>query len=216
DKKIIALVGDFYHPADYYTEGLENILARDFSLDIKSDYNDLDWDKLNDYDLFILASSGKLNPQESDEIWMTEKHEQIIDKFLGDGGSLFVLHSGLAGYKTDGLIRQIFKGHFLQHPEEHPEITVEVVNENHEITNNIDSFKIVDEQYFVDLDQDEVNILLKESTDKYGDAIAAWVHKYKKGTVFSLTPGHTLEVLSNNMMKKLVLNGVNYCLNKCE
>ncbi|MEJ6950436.1 ThuA domain-containing protein [Natronospora cellulosivora (SeqCode)] len=212
EKKILALLGDFYHPADYYTEGLQNILSKDFNLQIESDYKKVDWDNLNDYNLFILAASGKLNPEKSDEIWMTEEHERKIESFLETGASLFVLHSGLAGYNTNSLIREICKGHFLHHPEEHPNITVDILNKEHSITRDIDEFQIVDEQYFVDVDKDDINILLETKTEEYGTAAAAWVHNYKSGKVYCLTPGHTIEVLNTKMMQKLILNGVNYCM----
>ena len=39
-KKILALVGDFYQPADYLPEALQNTLGDKYSLSIKDNHQD--------------------------------------------------------------------------------------------------------------------------------------------------------------------------------
>ncbi len=211
-KKILALVGDFYHPADYLTEGLNNNLNQLYSLEIKESYQNILWDELDKYDLLILAAAAQLNPEENDQIWMTEHHQDIIDRFVSNGGGLLVLHSGLAGYPTDGIYRKIVKGHFIEHPPEHPEIKIYPINTENELTQGIEVFNIVDEQYFVDVDEEDTKLFLEANSKEFGCSIAGWAHSYKEGKVSCLTPGHTLEVLENDMMRKLINNSVEWCL----
>lgn len=87
-KKILALVGDFYHPADYLTKGLKNILEQEYSLIIKNSYQEIPWKELEKYDVFILAASGKLRPEESDELWITNEVEELIEKYVSSGGEI--------------------------------------------------------------------------------------------------------------------------------
>ena len=211
-KKILALVGDFYHPADYLTEGLYNSLNNLYSLDVKENYQHVIWKELENYDVFILAAAGQLNPEESDEIWMTEDHQDLIHKFVSNGGSLLVLHSGLAGYPIDGIYRELVKGHFIEHPPEHPEITLKPINNKNQLSRGVEEFTIVDEQYFVDIDEEDTVFFLKASSKEFGSSIAGWAHRYEMGKVSCITPGHTLKVLENDMIRKLILNSIDWCL----
>lgn len=211
-KKILAIVGDFYHPADYLIEGLKNCLKENFLLNVKENYRNISWSKLQEYDVFILAGSVKVNPKENDEIWLTDKHQEQIHNYVLKGGKLFVLHSGLSGYPKDGLLRRLIKGHFIEHPVEHPKIEIESTNNKsvYNLAQGIENFTIIDEQYFVDVDVDETEIFLKAESKEYGSSIAGWAHNYGEGKVYCLTPGHSLEVLSDKMIKKLIFNGVNW------
>lgn len=209
-KKILALVGDFYHPADYLTTGLKNILEQEYSLIIKNSYQEIPWKELEKYDVFILAASGKLRPEESDELWITDEKEELIEKYVSGGGKLLVLHCGLADYPLKGRLRQVVKGHFLEHPAEHPEIIVSPIDNKKDLAKGISEFKIIDEQYFVDVDEGDTVIFLKAESKEHGTAIAGWAHRYNEGKVYSLTPGHTLEVLSHEMMQNLIIEGVNW------
>lgn len=209
-KKALALVGDFYHPAEYLTESLETILRERYSLIIKENYQDIPWNELEDYDVFILAASGKLRPEETDEIWISAGQEELIEKFVSNGGKLLVLHCGLADFSTEGVLRKVVKGHFLEHPEEHPEITIKPVDNQLISIEGIEEFEIVDELYFVDVDLEDTTIFLEAASEEYGTAIAGWAHRYGEGKVYCLTPGHTLRVFQQEMMKKLILKGVEW------
>ncbi|MFW6022165.1 MAG: ThuA domain-containing protein [Halanaerobiaceae bacterium] len=213
-KKVLALVGDYYHPADYLTEGLNSILSANYSIHVEKDYQDIPWDIINEYDLFILAASGNLmsDPKESNDMWMEDYHESQIHNFVIQGGGLLVLHSGLAGYSIDSPFRELVKGHFIQHPPNHLEIVIKPVEE-HEVNNDIEDFVIKDEQYFVEVDVDTI-VFLKGMSKIFGPSTAGWAHNYEEGRVCCLTPGHTLEVLTNEMMTTLIKNAVNWCLNE--
>ncbi len=203
-KKVLALVGDYYHPSDYLKKALRMLVRRDYRLDIYSNHQEIDWDGLMEYDVLILATWGKINDPDDESYWLEEYHEKRIDQFLAEGGKLFLVHSGTASYPKDGLFRKIAGGHFIEHPEEHPEITLKATNDNL-LTRGISDFVIKDEQYFMDVDED-VNVFLKAESDEFGESTAGWCKEYKDGEVYVLTPGHTLDVFEEEMMQKLFNN----------
>lgn len=204
-KKVLALVGDYYHPSDYLKQALKMIIKKNYHLDIYSRHQEIDWDGLMEYDVLILATWGKINDPEDEAYWFDEFYEHKIDQFLAEGGKLFLVHSGTASYPKDGLFRKITGGHFIEHPEDHPEMTMKVVADN-PLTKGIEDFIIKDEQYFMDVDQYEVEIFLKAKSDQFGESTAGWSKKYKQGKVIVLTPGHSLEVFEEEMMQKLINN----------
>ncbi|RAK08121.1 trehalose utilization protein [Halanaerobium saccharolyticum] len=203
-KKVLALVGDYYHPSDYLKQALKMVIKNDYQLDIFSSHQEINWEGLLEYDILILATWGKINDPDDEAYWLDEYHEKKIDQFLAEGGKLFLVHSGTASYPKDGLFREIAGGHFIQHPEEHPEITIKAAADNF-LTRGITDFKITDEQYFMDVDP-EVEVFLKAESDQFGESTAGWTKDYKKGKVIVLTPGHTLEVFEEEMMQKLINN----------
>ena len=204
-KKVLALVGDYYHPSDYLKQALKLVIKNDYCLDIYSNHRDIDWDGLMEYDVLILATWGKINDPESEGYWLDEYHEKRIDQFLAEGGKLFLIHSGTASYPKNGLFRKITGGHFIEHPEDYPELRMKTVTDN-PLTKNIKDFIIKDEQYFMDLDQEEIEIFLKAKSNQFGESTAGWIREYKKGKVIVLTPGHSLEVFEKEMMQKLINN----------
>ena len=208
-KKVLALVGDYYHPSNYLKQALKMIIKNDYHLDIYSSHQEIDWDGLMEYDVLILATWGKINDPDDDAYWLDQYHEQRIDQFLAEGGKLFLVHSGTASYPKDGLFRKITGGNFVEHPEDHPEMKMEIVADN-PLTKGITDFTIEDEQYFMDVDQEEVEIFLKARSDQFGESTAGWNKDYKQGKVIVLTPGHSLEVFEKEMMQNLINNILQY------
>jgi hypothetical protein len=208
-KKVLALVGDYYHPSDYLKQALKMTIKKNYHLDIYSNHHEIDWDGLMEYDVLILATWGKINDPDDEAYWLDQFHEKRIDQFLAEGGKLFLVDSGTASYPKDGLFRKIAGGHFIEHPEDHPEMTMRKAADN-PLTKGIKDFIIKDEQYFMDVDQKEVEIFLKAKSEQYGDSIAGWSKDYKQGKVIVLPPGHSLEVFPEEMMQKLINNIIEY------
>lgn len=205
-KKVLALVGDYYHPSDYLARALKLVVKKEYRLDIYSDHQEIDWNGLMEYDILILATWGKINDPEDESYWINEYHEKRIDQFLAEGGKLFLIHSGTASYPKDGLFRKMAGGHFVEHPEDHPEITFKVADYDNPITRGIKDFEFKDEQYFMNVDLDDVKIFLKAESDEFGETPAGWSKDYKNGEVYVLTPGHTFDVFKEEMMQKLISN----------
>lgn len=208
-KKLVALVGDYYHPADYLSKALTMLSQPDWQLEIYTRVTEVDWKHLPDYDLFMLATWGKVGPESDGEYWITEYQQQKIADFLAAGKKLFLLHSGIASYPRTGLLRKISGGHFVKHPSEEQELRVYKTMET-EFTAGVSEFVIKDEQYFMEISADQITPFLAAESEKYGESIAGWFREYKSGQVFVLTPGHNLAVLENEMMQRLIKNIIKY------
>jgi hypothetical protein len=123
-KKVLALVGDYYHPSDYLKQALKMIIKKNYHLDIYSNHQEIDWDGLIEYDVLILATWGKINDPDDEAYWLDQYHEKRIDQFLAEGGKLFLVHSGGSNYPEAGLMRKIAGKDFIESSEDYPEMTV--------------------------------------------------------------------------------------------
>lgn len=129
-KKVLALVGDYYHPSDYLKQALKMMIKKNYHLDIYSNHQEIDWDGLMEYDVLILATWGKINDPDDEAYWLDNYHEQRIDQFIAEGGKLFLVHSGSGGYPKAGLFKKLAGGNFITDPEDHPEMTMKKAADN--------------------------------------------------------------------------------------
>ena len=163
------------------------------------------WNELDPRDVLILFLMARLEPVESNVIWLEGLHDRLLADFVKAGGSLLALHSAIADYPPDSSLSAVLKGRFTHHPEGLQELKVSVRAE-HPVTQGVESFNISDEQYFVDLDENGTTVLLEADSGEYGGVPAGWAHSIGEGRVVVLTPGHTIEVLQHPMMQRLMLN----------
>lgn len=211
ERRILALIGDFYHEQEFIRDGLNRALNEtEGDVTYETQIKAVPWDNLRHFDLIVLAKSARINPEKSEEIWMNDEHQELLHDYVEGGGGYLVLHSGLAMYPTGGPYHKMVKGKFVEHPPEHPSVDFEVIDEGHPVTSDVDEFEIVDEQYFVEVDEEETNCILDGTSEEYGSSIAGWAHPYGRGRVCCLTPGHTMEVLNHPMMRKLIENSTRW------
>lgn len=212
-RDILALIGDFYHDSDYIRNGLEDVIdGLEKTVDFETDPAGLDWKNLENYDLFVIVKEGLIDPENSDEIWMDEEQDEAIRNYVKEGGGVLALHCALANYPPDSSFRGILKGNFVSHPSEHPEVTFEVLDKSHPIASHIDTFSVIDEQYFVEVDEEETDIFLRGSSKDHGESPAGWAHCFGEGRVCCITPGHNSEVLANPMLEKLLRNAIRWII----
>lgn len=209
------IVNDYYHPAKTMTTLLEPLQrSSSYSLTVSDAPTDGDTGDLGSYGLLVLGAMGQLDPKNSKDRWLTPKGEERIAEFVESGGGFLVLHSALAGYPPVGPLRSVVRGHFTSHPKDHPNITVTPLVTDHPITADIDSFTIVDEQYFVAVDRDDTMVLAEAESTEHGVSPAVWVHEVGQGRVCVVTPGHTEEVARHRTMQRIVINAVDWLVRK--
>lgn len=175
--------------------------------------DNLNWGELGVYNSFILVKEGKIDPEKSDEVWLNENQDEALHNYVSTGGGLLALHCALANYPEKKFYRKMIKGSFSSHPTEHPKIKIEILDENHPVTSGVNPFSVVDEQYFVEVDRKNTDLLLKGSSVEHGESPTGWSHGYDEGKVCCLTPGHNSEVLENPMMVKLIRNAIRWLSN---
>lgn len=204
-KKILALVGDYYHNHDNFLNTLESVAKEIFPdctiLDSNTETFEMFLQRIPD--AIVIAKENRVNPQDEEvKYWMTEEIERKIKEYVENGGRLFVWHSGLASYPENGLFCSLVKGYFKFHPDKHKPVRYHSKGLSIFGGEEVD-FIIVDEHYFVYCDEENTNIYLySESED--GKSIAGWWHSFGKGKVITLTPAHREDGLSDESFKNLL------------
>ncbi|ACK42554.1 MULTISPECIES: ThuA domain-containing protein [Dictyoglomus] len=198
-ERVLAIVGDYYHPEEKIKETLEFVLKNTYWVDYAS-INNFSMLIREDPYLVIIGRENKLNPQDKNSlIWMDDEIENLLVDYVSNGGRLLVMHSGLASYDVSGkYVRELTRGYFKYHPERK---MVKYYGRYPDKDKDI-YFEIFDEHYFVEVDKESTNIFLY-STSLDGESVAGWYHEYGKGKILCLTPAHN-EALANENLRKLL------------
>lgn len=195
-KKIIALLGDFYHKEELARESLtsalqERIASKELELHFVKDAVSLSAELKNAPDAVILFAENRLSPIEQPEAtWMTAELSNQIVQYVENGGGWLSWHSGLASYPIDSGYTKMVRGYFLSHPAQHQEIVYTAAGDE----GLSDSFQFMDEHYFVHCDEDHTEVFIRSSSVD-GESIAGWRHPYGAGKVSCLTPAHRMDGL---------------------
>ncbi|UJF32584.1 ThuA domain-containing protein [Paenibacillus hexagrammi] len=215
-KRIIAIVGDFYHPVEPIQRSLETALQK--QLDERSvEIEYLSEDQLqaameSKPDAVVFFKEDRLNPQ--DEVvhrWMNEETEAAIVQYVEQGGAWLGWHSGLASYSPDGAYVGMLRGYFEYHPEKHSLVSYTELLGGKPADQA--AFAIMDEHYFVHCDRSRTDVFLL-SASKDGESIAGWRHEAGEGRVVCFTPAHTEEGLLDAGLLQVLASCVDWCLSK--
>ncbi|MGA3326126.1 MAG: ThuA domain-containing protein [Terriglobia bacterium] len=186
--RVLALIGDRYHNADYIRVAL-NRLFRELNLpfDYTINYDQLSARLLASYRLFVVLRDGMIWPngylepndyeyshalensrtwpKEQPEAWITEDQGKAIKGFVAAGGGLYAMHNSSHISLSSKDYREVMGGAYITHPPLRP-FKVSVVNKEHPITRDVRDFIVNDEQHFVTYDKDPKYIFLQsENTD---------------------------------------------------
>jgi type 1 glutamine amidotransferase len=215
-KKIIAILGDYYHDDGILKQSIGNALQRSKT---KAEHIKVEYVKVEQLakklqegpDAVILSKTNKLNPTERNmECWMDKNLETQISQYVHQGGGWFVWHSGLSSFECLEGYYSMVRGKFDFHPPEHLVVTYQYNERPEMICKEINTFQVTDEHYFVTCVERETNVFLYANSSK-GKSAAGWKHEYGKGRVICLTPSHTLEGLLNIEFSKLLLKSLKWC-----
>ena len=186
--RVLALIGDRYHNADYIRVALGKLFRE---LDLPFDYT-INYDQIsarllasyrllvvlrdgmiwpngylepNDYEYSHALENAKPWPKEQPEAWITVAQGAAIKEFVASGGALYALHNSSHISLSSKDYREVMGGAYIDHPALRP-FKVTVVNTEHPITRGVQDFMVNDEQHFVTYDKDPKHILLRsENTD---------------------------------------------------
>ncbi|SHM55939.1 ThuA domain-containing protein [Gracilibacillus kekensis] len=208
-KKILAVLGDYYHRKDWAIQALESaITSMEETIEIEySTVDQLVENVAGNPDAVILFAENRINPEdETVRTWMDEEEASVIARYVENGGGWLAWHSGLASYDNVQNYTSMLHGYFKYHPPEHQQVTY-YPKPNSELVDKGSSFSILDEHYFVECDETRTNVfLITESVD--GSSIGGWNHRFGKGNVVCLIPAHLKEGLMNDYVQKLLISCV--------
>jgi len=239
--RVLALVGDRYHNADYIRTALNRLfLELNLSIVFTINFSEIDAAHLEGYQLLVVFRDG-LNwpkgylepddysyssylensaewPKEEYQGWISEEQGKAIKEFVQAGGGLYAYHNSSNVSLFSKNFREVMGGAYLGHPPLRP-FKVKVVNHEHPITQGIQDFMVNDEQHYVTYDKDPKDILLRSENidglefETYGTtAISAWAYNFGKGRVVFTAAGHTLHALWQPEYYKIQKNTVRWLL----
>jgi type 1 glutamine amidotransferase len=181
--RVLALIGDRYHNADYIRVAL-NRLFRELNLpfDYTINYEQISARLLSAYRLLVVLRDGMIWPngylepndydyshslennqawpKEQPEPWITKEQGAAIKVFVQKGGGLYALHNSSHISLSSPDYREVMGGAYIMHPALRP-FKVSVVNKEHPITRDVKDFIVNDEQHFVTYDKDPKYIFLQ-------------------------------------------------------
>ncbi|HZO99197.1 MAG TPA: ThuA domain-containing protein [Terriglobia bacterium] len=239
--RVLALVGDRFHAADYIRTALTRLFRElNLPVDFTISFDRIDAALLANYRLFVIFrdglnwpngylgpdaypyASGLENPEnwpkEQYEGWITEEQGKAIKDFVEAGNGLYAYHNSSNVSVFSRNFREVMGGEYIGHPALRP-FKVSVANPAHPITQGVKDFIVNDEQHFVTYDKDPRYVILRSENidglrfEKYGTAsIGGWAYDYGKGRVVFTAVGHTLHALWQPEYYKLQKNAVRWLL----
>ncbi len=240
-KRVLALIGDRYHNADYIRVALDRVLdGLGVTVDYTIDYNQLSRDALKNYQLFVCLRDGMIWPdgysgpdaypyqqglenrgdasEPKSRNWLKEEQALALKDFVTAGNGFYSLHNNSHVSLSSKTYREVMGGAYIGHPALRP-FKVRVVNTSHPITQGVHDFVVTDEQHYVEYDKDKKNILLEAENidgltfENLGTkSISGWAYEYGRGRVVFTAVGHTIHALWNPEYVKLQKRAVQWLL----
>jgi len=187
-KKIIAVVGDYWHKTKMIQEALEQATESLNGVNVTFvEHTELAEALISKPDAVVLFKQNPLNaPDEPFNPWMTTDIEAAILAYVEGGGSWLAWHTGLAGYDKEGTYVGMLRGRFIHHPDMK---TVTYCR-----TDGTEVMMLHDEHYFVEVDEAGTDVYLT-SRSADGESLAGWAHACGQGRVCCLAPAHARDAL---------------------
>jgi type 1 glutamine amidotransferase len=240
-KRVLALIGDRYHNADYIRVALDRILdGLNLTVDYTINYDQLSRNLLGNYQIFLCLRDGMIwpggyvgpdaypyqqglenrddFPEPKSQNWIREEQAVALKEFVTNGNGFYSLHNNSHVSLSSKTWREVMGGAYIGHPALRP-FKVRVVNTTHPITQGIHDFIVDDEQHYVEYDKDKKDILLEaENIDGLTfqnlgtKSIAGWAYDYGRGRVVFTSVGHTIHALWNPEYVKLQKRAIRWLL----
>ncbi len=209
-KKAIILLGDYWHPRNSIEPMIDLLFPKDkWDITITESPEII---KSNEVpDLLVSFKDVIENDQIPTPLWCDDEWTAILDDCIKNKGMGFMaVHCGIADIPEDHFITtNILKAYFIAHPPQ-CEISFEPVS-GFDITEKATpfTFSTFDEHYQIKIIGN--TDILGYTVSQHGKQPALWRHKYEKGKVLGITPGHSYENLSQNEYLKLLKNCTEWC-----
>ncbi len=170
------------------------------------DYSALQEDHLKNYDAVVLYTTG------------AEKQGADIDalvSFVESGKALIGVHNAADSFTKDAAFVALIGGKFRTHPAQ-LDITTDIVDPTHPITNGLETFTVHDELYLFS-DYNPAHVHLLAQTNSFADerpVPIAWTREQGAGRVFYLSLGHNPTTLEDGHWKRFFTQGVEWALRR--
>lgn len=206
-QSVLVLCDDKWHPAATARTGLGALHDQPFTFDWIENAHEWSAERMATYGVVLLTKSNNVTATDTTK-WMTEATQAAFVDYVRQGGGLLAIHSGTAEYREATALRRLLGGVFVHHPKQCP-VTVEPLTD-HPLVVGATPFTLKDEHYFMEIDDDGIDIFLTSSSE-HGEQPAGWTRTEGKGRVAVLTPGHNVEVWLEPAYQTLIKNALHWC-----
>jgi len=228
--KVGVLCGDRWHPAEIVLTGLREALGERETGDLPEANGqsgrsgerialeplppgaELSRSWLADKDVVVLAKLNHVSEEDSAP-WLTAEIKAAIMAYVEEGGGLAVIHAGTAGFKDDPVFCRFIGGVFAYHPESCPVTLALNAGKLPFRARNEGDIVVFDEHYMMDMADESLDVFLTAASE-HGMQAAGWSRSHGQGKLFTLTPGHYLEVWREPVFRHLIAGGVRWCAGK--
>lgn len=212
--KLHLICGDYYHATGPYENALRKALeGLEHRLSVERFPDAFDASVLDDLDLLVLckegvAIEGHLSGS-FERKWISVEGEEAIGRWTMNGGTLMGWHSGVAGYREDGPITQLFGGLFLGHPPLHA-FEARVTDGSHPLAAGLQSYTAYDELYRFDLfgESRDRRVFMEGVSTQSPTQPLAWTSRAGRGQVVCWLLGHCMPSMGHETARTLMRNVV--------
>jgi cytochrome c len=185
-----------------------------FDVDTTTDANWFNEDSLKKYSTVIFLSTT-----DNTDALLNHYRQADFERYIQAGGGYVGIHAASdAGYQW-GWYKRLVGANFKNHPEEHPQATLNIIDPDHISTKGLPNPWIrKDEWYnFKNMNKDvHVLISIDEKSYKGGENgehhPMSWYHGYDGGRAWYTALGHTIESYSEPNFLKHLLGGIQYAI----
>lgn len=203
------ILGDYkdapYHPLKGIDDELKNIFGDIVDFEATENYEILNYEKLENYDLFLLYTDCFDRKQPKTYI-------QSIVKYVDHGGKLLVIHNGISLQNDEDFV-ELIGAKFTGHPEA-TELKIIIKTKEHPINKGIEEFSITEEPYRYDFKDKDNKLILLEYIHEDKSYPAAWCKSVGGGRLVYLMPGHNLISFKNENYRKIIYQSGKWLTNK--
>jgi type 1 glutamine amidotransferase len=195
------------HPGRVVHQGLEALGDCGFEFDWIDNAGDWSAERMAGYPLVVMSKSNNVSAAD-ERAWVTPEVQQAFLEYARAGHGILFIHSGMASYRELPVLRGLIGGVFIRHPKQCL-VTVEP-RPGHPLTAGSAPFTLMDEHYFMTLDDAEADLFMTTSSE-HGAKIGGWTRLEGEGRVCVLSPGHNVEVWLHPSFQALLRNGLRWC-----
>lgn len=215
--KILVIAGDYWHPMEVIKRGIERMKLdpQKYEFDFVEDAKDIvTKELLEEQNLVIFAKSNVISEWNNTPMFKEGNAALTVADYrtyVENGGGLLSVHAGNTGALTEVPEWCEFVGScFITHPAR-CDVRVYPMYD-HSVTEGVEDFTEVDEQYELGNVCEDANIFLKSFSAEGGVQVAGYTREIGKGKLCVLTPGHTMNVWGNTSFVKLFVNAMEWCV----
>lgn len=218
------------HDPTAFADWCRDLLARDGAEVVVHDTLDplADPDGLRDADLIVPIWSSARSSHRPEFGNMTKDQEDGLLDLVGKGCGLGGWHGHMGdAFRDRPTYHFLIGGQFVAHPpgwpdnpvpsDDYVDYDVTVTAPDHPIMKDIDSFRLLSEQYYMLVDPS--NDVLATTTFS-GDHLhwiegttipVVWTRRWDRGRIFYCSVGHTLDDLKEPQVTEIIRRGLTWC-----